>query len=128
MQTAMNYGPYEVKQLHDVPSHLVAMCRDYIDAVCLCMNQSTVKRSRRAWAELLEMAPGTLSLILNRGGNTDRRRTFDPDLFEGLQRLAGNRAIAQFFLMQINGQLNHQTKRSEREALLARLAELEEAV
>lgn len=126
MQNEMQYGPHEVKQMHDLPSHLVAMCRDYIDAVNLCMNQSTVKRSRRVWSEILGMKPGTLSLILNRGGESGRRRTFDPDLFESAQRLAGNRGIAQFFDMQIHGQLNHQTTQTEKQALLARIAEIEE--
>lgn len=126
-QQEISFGPYQVSQIRDVSDDLVAMCRDYIDAVNLCMNQSTVRRTRRKWAELLEMSEGNLNLILNRGGSSGRKRYMDPNLFEDVQLLAGNRAISQFFDIQIRGGLQHQNMKSRIEELEAELEQLRAA-
>lgn len=123
-QQTISFGPYPVAQLRDVSDDFVATCRDYIDAVNLCMNMSIIKRTRRKWAELLEMSEGNLNLILNRGGSSGRRRYLDPDLFEQIQLLAGNRAIAQFFDMQIRGGLYHQNTQHRIDELEAELERL----
>lgn len=129
MQRTIPLGPHRIADIRDIPAHLVAQCRDYIDAVNLCMNESTVKRTRRAWASLLDevdgkMKEGTLNLILNRGGKSERKRTLDPNYFDVIQRLAGNRAISQFFDMQSKGLLNHQSADSRIKQLEAELAQL----
>jgi len=124
-QYEIKTGPYEVKELVDLPAYLVAQCQDYIDAVNLCMNQSRVKRTRRAWAYELGMSEGALNIILNKGGSSGRRRTLSPELFQTIQRLAGNKGIAQYFSMEIDGLLNHQSTITRKQQLLAELKELE---
>lgn len=114
----------DIIKVTDAPSNLVAICRDYIDAVNLCMNLSVIRRSRRQWATLLGMKEGSLSLILNKGGTSDRRRTLDPTLFEDIQENAGNRAISQFFDMQSRGLLNSQSKQNRIDQLEEELKQL----
>ncbi len=114
----------DIIKVTDAPSNLVAICRDYIDAVNLCMNLSVIRRSRRQWATLLGMKEGSLSLILNKGGTSDRRRTLDPNLFEDIQENAGNRAISQFFDMQSRGLLNSQSKQNRIDQLEEELKQL----
>ena len=120
-------GLREIKEMRDVPEHLVALCRDYIDAVNLCMNESRTKRTRRTWSEHLEMHEASLSLILNKGGSEGRKRNLDPNLFDVIQRLAGNRAISQFFDLQSRGLLNHQSATTRIKQLEEELAQLKGA-
>lgn len=108
----------------DAPVYLVAQCRTYKEAVELCMALSIVKRSRSNWADLLGMTSGTLSMILN--GSGERKRNLDPALFTKIQKLAGNRAINQWFDMDLKGSLNHQNEKTKRiNDLKAELAALE---
>lgn len=100
-QVNMNLGLQAVPELDLVDDHLIDLCRDYIDAVNLCMLKSRTPRNQEEWAGLLGMKRGSLNLILNRGGSTDRRRTLDPDLFPVIQYYAGNKAISQFFARQL---------------------------
>lgn len=123
-QQEMLLGPYEVKEMRDIPEHLVALCRDYIDAVNLCMNESRTKRTRRTWAEHMGMHEASLSLILNKGGSEGRKRNLDPNLFDAIQRLSGNRAISQFFYLQSRGLLNHQSTTMRIRQLEEELAQL----
>lgn len=100
-QGVLNLGLQSVPSLELVEDHLVDLCRDYIDAVNLCMLKSRTQRNQEEWARLLGMKRGTLNLILNRGGKTDRRRTLDPTLFPIIQYYAGNKAINQFLNRQL---------------------------
>lgn len=124
MQRTIPLGVHRVSDIRDLPPHLVALCRDYIDAVNLCMNESNVKRTRRTWAELLDMKEGSLNIIINRGGSSGRKRNMDPALFDTIQRLAGNRAICQFFDMQSRGLLNHQSANARIKQLESELEQL----
>lgn len=124
MQRTIPLGVHRVADIRDVPAHLVALCRDYVDAVNLCMNESNVKRTRRTWAGLLGMNEGSLNIILNRGGTSERKRNLDANLFDAIQRLAGNRAISQFFDLQSRGLLNHQSTDARIKQLEAELAQL----
>lgn len=103
--------------METAPTYLVAQCRTWKQAVELCMALSSVKRSRSAWAELLGVTPGTLSMILNKSG--ERRRKLDADELNLIQKAARNRAISQWMDMDLAGELNHQN------AKLKRINELE---
>lgn len=108
----------------DAPTGLVAMCQNYRDAVRLCIQLSPYSQDQIACR--LGMAKGSFNLILNRGGTEKRKRYLDPDLFEAIEDICGNRAITQYFEMQSRGQLNRQNK-SERMAALRRELEMLEA-
>lgn len=108
----------------DAPAQLVAMCNNYREAVLLCIQLSNFTQDMIA--SRLGMAKGTFSTILRRGGSEKRRRYLDPDLFEAIEDICGNRAITQYFEMQSRGQLNRQNK-SERMAALRRELEMLEA-
>jgi hypothetical protein len=112
------------KPITDAPPEYIAMCNDVVDAVNLCMNLSTVRYTRGAWALYLGMAEGSLSLILNKGGSSKRKRFINPDLFGQIQERAGNRAISQYFDMESRGLLNRQSKKTRIQELEAELARL----
>ena len=110
--------------IQDVQSYLVAQCETWKDATRLCMALSHVKRSSKAWAAILGITPGTLSMILNESG--ERKRKLDPDEINTIQRAAGNRAISQWMDLELRGLLNHQNDRQEKiNELRAELALLE---
>ncbi len=125
-QLAMNYGPMEATPLPvELPEHLISLCKTYRDAVKLCMNHSIVPYTQGQWAEYMGMNEGSLSLILNYR-EKGRKRNLDPDLFDLIQRKAGNSAIDQFFTLQRKGGLrSQQTTANRKQELLAELAELE---
>ena len=111
-----------VKQ--DAPAALVAQCRNYRDAVRLCIQLGPYSQDQMA--DLLGMTKGALNLIINRGGSEKRRRYLDPDLFEGIENLCANRAITQYFEMQSRGHLNRQNKAERIAAIKRELAQLED--
>lgn len=99
----------EMPEITDLPASLVAMCRNFTEALQLCIRESRVKRTHQEWGELLGMAKGTFSQIINRNERTKRVRYMDGDRINTVQRLAGNRAINQWLDMELTGQLNHQS-------------------
>lgn len=121
--------PYEVRAMKHLPDDLVACCDNWQDAVMLCMEKATVRRTRAAWAEFLGYeTEGALSTILNSGRRKDgkRRRLMDPDLFEPLQQEAGNRAIDDYFELKKLGRLNHQRVHNRKAELLEELKQIEQ--
>jgi len=108
----------------DAPASLVSQCQNYRDAVRVCIQLSPFSQDQIAGR--LGMAKGSFNLILNRGGSEKRKRYLDPDLFEAIETICGNRAITQYFEMQSRGLLNRQNK-TERVAALRRELEMLEA-
>ena len=126
----MQFGPLEAMPTPvELPAWMIATCETYRDAIKLCMDESLTKRTRSTWASLLGMKEGSLSNILNFNSETSdptRKRTFDPELFDVLQRMSGNAAIDQFFTMQRQGKLNSQRSVNNRiQELKNELQELE---
>ena len=111
------------KAKQDAPAQLIAQCQNYRDAVRICIQLGPYSQDQMA--ELLGMSKGNLNLIINRGGSEKRARYLDPDLFEGIENLCGNRAITQYFEMQSRGQLNRQNTSERIAALKQELALLE---
>lgn len=129
-QLAIQYGPMEAMPLPvELPEHQVSMCVTYRDAIKMCMDNSVIPFTRSKWAEKLGMSEGSLSNILNwdkKKKSKARKRSLDPDLFDFIQRTAGNKAISQFFELQARGALRSQQSTANRkQELLAELAELE---
>jgi|14BtaG_2_1085337.scaffolds.fasta_scaffold00447_19 hypothetical protein len=109
-------------QIVELDPALVAHCENYKQAVKLCMECSRTYYLRSDWAGKLGMCPGSLSTILDEG-DEKRKRNLNPSLFTLIQQIAGNKAIAQFFEMELSGELNHQRPTEEQE-LLERLAQV----
>lgn len=107
----------------EVPAALVAQCSNYRDAVALCIQFGHFTQQQIAGR--LGIDQGTFSHILRRGGSEKRRRYLDPDMFEAIEGICGNRAITQYFEMQSRGQLNRQNKTARIAALKRELAEAE---
>lgn len=101
------FQAFQGGELSDAPAHLVAACQTHLDAVRLCIRLSRIERTYENWADLLCLSKGAFSLLLN-GGSADRKRHFDPSLFERIQLEAGNRAISQWFDFMGKGLLNRQ--------------------
>lgn len=117
-QLNLRLPPQGVPDLKDAPADLVASCRTVCEAVRLCMNLAQQRYSEAWYAEQLGFRQGTFNFILN-GGTPKRRRYLNPDLFEQIEVLAGNRAISQYFDLQSRGLLVRQ--RPERQARIAAL-------
>lgn len=105
----------EIRVLGDIARHkqpvrdyLVRQCRNYRDAVNLCIEEGGYTRDQIA--SHLGMHRSSLASILNRGGSEKRRRYLDPDLFAEIQDLCGNTAISQYFEAESSGKLNRQQK------------------
>lgn len=118
-------GVLAVKPKQEAPVRLVAQCSNYREAVALCIEFGRFTQSQVA--SRLGIAEGTFSMILRRGGSEKRRRYLDPDLFEAIEDICGNRAVTQYFDLQSRGQLNRQNKDDRIAALRRELALLEGA-
>jgi hypothetical protein len=107
----------------EVPAQLIAQCRNYRDAISLCIQFG--KFTQGQVAGRLGIDEGTFCHILRRGGSEKSKRYLDPDLFEAIENICGNRAISQYFHMQSHGLLNRQNTGDRIAALRRELAELE---
>jgi hypothetical protein len=107
----------------EVPAQLIAQCRNYREAVSLCIQFGRFTQGQVAGR--LGIDEGTFCHILRRGGSEKRKRYLDPDLFEAIEDICGNRAITQYFQMQSHGLLNRQNTGDRIAALRRELAELE---
>lgn len=126
MNAQMELSVYgDVKQeLRKLPEATVALCSNKVEAYWMCMNQSIVRRSMRAWAELLEISPGYLSQILN--STSKKPKYMPPEVETRLMRLAGNLVPAQWSELAAQNKLACQkSKEARKQELLAELAELE---
>lgn len=116
----------ETMDVIDLPASLVAICRNFTEALQLCIRESRVKRTHQEWGELLGMAKGTFSQIINRNERTQRVRYLDGDRINQVQRLAGNRAISQWLDMDLHGQLNHQSAENRIRHLQAEIEKIKQ--
>jgi len=119
------FGGVSHGEVRDLPSDLVAKCRNWQQAVALCMNSSRVRRTQRNWADLLGVSAGTLNTILN-SDKAERERHLPLDWIPEIENMAGNRAIEQYLEMRRLGMLDCQRSvEDEKSALRTRLAQLE---
>lgn len=107
----------------DAPVQLVSQCRNYREAIALCIHLGRFTQGQIA--SRLGIDEGTFCHILRRGGSEKRKRYLDPDLFGAIEDICGNRAISQYYDMQSRGLLNRQNKNDRIAALRRELAELE---
>ena len=118
-------GGLSTGEVRDLPADLVAKCRNWQQAVALCVNSSRVKRTQRSWADLMGVSAGTWNTILN-SDRAGRERHLPLDWVPEIQNLAGNRAIEQYLTMRRLGLLDCQRSvEDEKAALRLRLAQLE---
>lgn len=117
----------EVKNL---PWNEVAMCRTECDAMKLCMRQARVRMSDECWAESIGLVTSkgavdksAFSRVINADTN-NKPRHLKFSQYKLLQKIAGNRAIEQWYELWESGQLNCQKVDDEEARLLARLAEV----
>ena len=108
----------EVRQIKDLPYEEVARCSNPYQAVRLCIR--TIPHDDLAYE--LGVKQGTFANIVNRDllvrkakreGRECRVRNIDLSWISTIQRLAGNRAIAQYFDYESKGQLFCQLRKEQ---------------
>ena len=104
-----------VKPLADVPLNQVAACRTWRDAFWVGYRNSNIVTELIQVAECIGKSKGYVSQIMKEGS----RKNFNPTQLRDIQKLFGNKAIAQFSMLELEGQLNCQNKQSEYERAIA---------
>ena len=74
-----------------VPYEFIERCKDYTEAVMLCLQLRRVKYTQNEVADILGLSRGYWSKILNRKAN------FPMDRSEDLELLCGNWALTQYW-------------------------------
>lgn len=105
-QTHLPFPPTEVPQPKELPFEVLTHCRNYREAIRVGVRFSPYIQTEQQLAEALGMDSGRISQILNK--KSRRVRYFDPDRFEELESILGNRCVSQFFELQSKRLLHHQ--------------------
>jgi hypothetical protein len=116
----------EVKNL---PWRDVAMCRSECDAIKMCMKMARVRMSDESWADAIGLVHKTtgkpdasaFSRMINADTN-NKPRFLSFSQYKLIQKVAGNRAIEQWYELWESGELDCQKMDDEEAALLAKLA------
>ena len=111
----------QIKAPTNVPVDEVAKCRTWRDAFWVGFKNSKSVTELQQVAEAIGKTQGYVSQIMKEGC----RKNFNPDQIHDIQILFGNKAIAQFQIMRLDGSLYSQSKQAKRQHLLDELAALD---